>query len=669
MNGTMFFEEIAAKAPFSRLHPKVGSFFREYLGREKVIRFNDQYVVNTNFPPYPSGAFETLATHFSGIGTAGEARRLFSVTVAVTNRCGYACRHCYNAGRTQEDLPLAVWRDLAAKLQSMGAVLVTLTGGEPLLRGDLEAIAGCFDARSCLSLNTTGSGLTPARAAALKRAGLFGVGVSLDSTDPAEHDRFRGREGAFDRAVAAVGVAREAGLYPYVIAVANKALLEPARFWPFMAFAKEIGAAEVHLLEPCPVGNLFGQTELLLDDADRERIVAYQEQAARNEAMPVLSCFLYVEGADAFGCGAGLTHLYVDGGGEVCPCNLVPLSFGNIRRDSLECILDRMSEHFETPRCECAGKTLAAHIPEGKLVLSPEESAALCGVYLPREHALPKFFHVRQEAVEIIGTPELEAAYNEIHADYDAHWLTEAGKPIRALLGRLALDEVATAFEAGCGTGYTTALLARALAPEARLTAADVSAGMLALARTRLGEEPRVTWRHGDALEALGETRGLDLVISTWVLGYIPLEPFFAAAYGALRPGGVLAFIVHRDGSPREPLELFQRLAVENPAAIQRQVAFDFPRDRVHLVDALSGAGFAVGELTDGAIVFDCATARDALDHLLRSGAGTAYFNAVAPADRDGLTNRFVERLAALHAPGTGVPVAHEYFACIARKG
>ena len=50
-------------------------------------------------------------------------------------------------------------------------------------------------------------------------SGLFGVGVSVDSTDPEEHDRLRGKEGAFRTAVEAVEMAAHAGLYPYIIAV------------------------------------------------------------------------------------------------------------------------------------------------------------------------------------------------------------------------------------------------------------------------------------------------------------------------------------------------------------------------------------------------------------------------------------------------------------------
>ena len=167
MRGDAFFVELAARPPFTRLAPGMAAFFKDYLAREKVIRFRDQYVVNTNFPPYPSAAFDNLVEQFGQLGETRD-RRLYSVTWAVTNRCEYRCWHCYNAGRSQEDLGMASLRKVARELRGFSAVMVTLTGGEPLLRNDLEAIAGLFDERSCLILGTAYyEAIDPA-----KRAGL-----------------------------------------------------------------------------------------------------------------------------------------------------------------------------------------------------------------------------------------------------------------------------------------------------------------------------------------------------------------------------------------------------------------------------------------------------------------------------------------------------------------
>ena len=144
MRGDEFFVQLSKRPPFTKLHPGVSAFFKGYFAKEKVVAFGDRFVVNTHFPPYPSAAFDRLVEHFGQIGEA-TTRRLYSVTLAVTNRCPFRCWHCYNAGRRQQDVSLARLQTLAGELQELGAVMVTLTGGEPLLRTDLADIVRSFE--------------------------------------------------------------------------------------------------------------------------------------------------------------------------------------------------------------------------------------------------------------------------------------------------------------------------------------------------------------------------------------------------------------------------------------------------------------------------------------------------------------------------------------------
>ena len=666
MRGEDFFVQIASRPPLAKLHPRVGEFFRNYLLGEKAVWFGDQRVVNTQFPPYPSRAFERLAEHLLQEGAA----RLYSVTLAVTNRCPFHCRHCYNAGRSQQDMPTATWERLACDLQDRGAALVTLTGGEPLLRDDLERICRAFDDRSTVIVGTTGWGLTGERARRLKDAGVFAVGISLDSDRQDEHDAMRRRPGAFPAALEALATARAAGLYPYAVAVANRELLRTERFLAFMEFAGRCGAMEVHLLEPSATGRLSGRTDVTLSQADRRRILDYQREIAVREDLPILSTLAYVESAAAFGCGAGLTHIYIDGSGELCPCNLVPLSFGNVAREPLDAILDRMGCHFRLPRLACVARMLAPHVPAGPLPMDPNGSARLCRTHLPEEHELPAFFRARSGALAEVGQAELRQAYDRVRDDYDDYWVVGAGGPVRDLVERLALRGGERVFEGGCGTGYGSALVAERLRQGGTLLAVDLSEGMIQQARRRLAQRglTNVEFRCGDALEALSAERGLDVVFTSWVLGYIPLSPFFAAASGALVEGGTLAFVVHRDDSPREPLEVFSTLVARDPSVLRKRVAFDFPRDAASVCDGLHACGLSPEAMWEGSVVFPCDSPRQVLDHLLKSGAGTVFYDALDPAKRPALEQAFMAELASRHACDQTFPVTHEFIACVARK-
>lgn len=667
MKGEDFYLRMATTPPWTRLHPRLGEAFRQYLAGEKAVSFGSRLVVNTHFPPYPSRAFDHMADQFLEIP---RDRRLYSVTLAVTNRCSFNCWHCYNAGRDQRDVPLDELRNLAGRLQDLGAVMIDLTGGEPLLRQDLEGICRSFDDRSCLIIGTTGWGLTPSRAQALREAGAFGIGISLDSADESEHDRLRGREGAFRAALRALDVAAGAGLYPYVVSVATREFLSPNRFMSFMDFAANAGAREVHLLEPCPAGRLAGRSDVVLTAEERSRIVEYQHDVARREDLPILSTFTYLEGEDAFGCGAGLTHLYVDGSGELCPCNLVPLSFGNVTKEPLEAILDRMGRYFLLPRPSCVGRILTPLVGEATLPTPPDVSCSLCEQHLPKEHPLPKLFRARQEAHAAAGKTEVAEAYDHVHADYDQFWLSEAGKPVEDLVRRLHLRGSEHVFEAGCGSGFGTALLAKDLRGGGSLTAVDISGGMLEAARRRLNSLAlqNVRFKLGDAAEVLAAMSRMDVVFSSWVLGYIPVAPFFATAAGALVRSGRLAFVVHRENSPRRESEIFVQLIARDPSVLLKQVAFDFPRDARHVRELLAAANLEPEEVWEGSCVFRYGTAEGVLEHLLKSGAGTVFYEAVDPARRKGLTQEFLKMVRKSTGPGRDFEVRHDYVACVARK-
>ncbi len=663
--GSDFLQQMASLPPFNRMHPRLAGFFRDYLAAEKFARFGDRYVLNTHFPAYPSPAFDRMAEHFGLIGEPGSERKLYSLTWAVTNRCNYRCWHCYNAGRSQTDLPLKSMRDVAAQLAAMKVTVLALTGGEPLLRDDLEEIAACFDERTSIIIGTTGEGLTRERATALADAGVFALGVSLDSAIESEHDRLRGMPGAFTTAGRALNFARQAGLYTYVVGVATREFLQPEKFMDYMCLAKELGAYEVHLLEPSPTGRLAGHNQVTLGSAERKKILDYQHKIAARPDLPVLSSLTYLESAGAFGCGAGLTHMYIDGGGEVCPCNLVPLSFGNLREAKLAEILERMEEHFRQPRCGCISRRLSAELGEGEVPAAPERSDEICSRCLTQEHQVPRFYQVRSEATEKVGETELREAYDQVHGDYDEFWLSEAKKPIDDLVAKLGDLAGAVIFEAGCGTGYGTRLLAERLGEEGSLLAADISEGMLIEARKRLGGASGVRFLVGDALMEIEGRGPFDLVISTWVLGYVPPEEFFRAAARELAPGGRLAFVVHRQNSPRRELAIFAELVASEPESLRRAVSFDFPEDAEQVRAQLAAAGLEAADLQEGAITFEYPDAERVLEHLLKSGAGTAFHDAIDPARREHLVMRFLERLAE-ECGGEAWRVTHDYVSCIA---
>jgi SAM-dependent methyltransferase len=192
---------------------------------------------------------------------------------------------------------------------------------------------------------------------------------------------------------------------------------------------------------------------------------------------------------------------------------------------------------------------------------------------------------------------------------------------------------------------------------------------MLSQARTRAQDHGfnAIQFMCADALETLQHNGPFDLVFSSWVLGYIPLQAFFEAVHQVLPDQGRLAFVVHKQNSPRRELEIFQALVAEDPDVLQAQLAFDFPRDLDHIKSELAHAHLEPEQLWEGDICFRYDTAEQALEHLLKSGAGTAYYEAVVPDRREELSAKFVKRLEECRS-GRSYDVIHDYLACIATR-
>jgi len=93
----------------------------------------------------------------------------------------------------------------AQTLAQMGSLLISLAGGEPLLREDLTEIVRRVARYHFPFITTSGWHVTAELADELFEAGLWGASVSIDYADAKRHDKARGVKGAFDRAVAALG--------------------------------------------------------------------------------------------------------------------------------------------------------------------------------------------------------------------------------------------------------------------------------------------------------------------------------------------------------------------------------------------------------------------------------------------------------------------------------
>ncbi|MBT4587709.1 MAG: radical SAM protein, partial [Rhodospirillaceae bacterium] len=117
-----------------------------------------------------------------------EVEQPFLIALNLTRACNQACAHCYlDAGvRSTGEASELSTDEVRACLDEINALggetMVVLTGGEPLVRPDLEEIASHSSGLGLMTvIGTNGMMLTEDRVARLKEAGVAGVGISLDS--------------------------------------------------------------------------------------------------------------------------------------------------------------------------------------------------------------------------------------------------------------------------------------------------------------------------------------------------------------------------------------------------------------------------------------------------------------------------------------------------------
>ncbi|MHC4617040.1 MAG: radical SAM protein [Planctomycetota bacterium] len=133
----------------------------------------------------------------------------------ITRACNLKCIHCYNDSgscRAEDELSTQEAKETVGDLAGFGAPSILFSGGEPLMRKDLFELleyAGELGLRTVISTN--GTLITADVAERIKQAGVCYVGISLDGIGPV-NDRFRGVEGAFERAVSGIKNCQTAGV-------------------------------------------------------------------------------------------------------------------------------------------------------------------------------------------------------------------------------------------------------------------------------------------------------------------------------------------------------------------------------------------------------------------------------------------------------------------------
>jgi pyrroloquinoline quinone biosynthesis protein E len=273
------------------------------------------------------------------------SERLYTLIAELTYRCPLRCPYCSNPldfSQQRAELDTEQWQRVFTQAEELGALQLNLTGGEPLLRDDLELLVG--HARSLelfVNLITSGLPLERPRLEALVAAGLSGVQVSLQDAVREGSERIAGTA-SFEQKLAVARWVKELGLPLTLNVVLHRENLGRVR--EIVALAETLGADRLELANTQYLGWALLNRAALLPTAEQlaqARAVASEAKQRLKGKMELLFVLPDYYGDRPKACmnGWGQRYMVVAPDGRALPCHLahtIPgLTFENVREHAL----------------------------------------------------------------------------------------------------------------------------------------------------------------------------------------------------------------------------------------------------------------------------------------------------------------------------------------------
>lgn len=272
--------------------------------------------------------------------------RLYTLIAELTYLCPLRCAYCSNPTNLAahpDRLSTADWLRVFAQAAELGALQLNLSGGEPLLRRDLEElVAGASALDFYSNLITSGLPLERERLVRLKDAGLSSVQVSIQDSQPAESDRIAGRN-SFAQKLEVARWVKELDLPLTLNVVLHRQNLD--RIAEIVALAERLNVDRLELANTQYLAWALENRSALLPsqaqlDAAREIAKAAKERLkGKIEVLFVLPDY-YSDRPKACMSGWGKRYLLVTPDGLALPCHLAHslpgLQFDNVQERSLD---------------------------------------------------------------------------------------------------------------------------------------------------------------------------------------------------------------------------------------------------------------------------------------------------------------------------------------------
>ena len=297
-----------------------------------------KYLLNFRYafrPKKPILVFRLIRT-FLGIFIFGK-RPLRYVDFAIGYACNLKCEHCF-ATALKDDSRRKITpeehKDIIKQAMELGAVNFSFQGGEPTLYPELlDFIKNSYPDRNLISVTTNATLLDEQKILILKKAGVDILTISLDSSVPEEHDRFRGVKGTFEKTMNTIKLALENGMNVTLGAVVSHQNVRSRGLTDLIELAHKLNVI-IFVALATPVGEWASNVDIILTDDDR----AYLYDLVAK--YPLLRTD-FEANYRHYGCGAVKEILYLTPYGDVMGCPFLHFSLGSVFEESLAQIRSR----------------------------------------------------------------------------------------------------------------------------------------------------------------------------------------------------------------------------------------------------------------------------------------------------------------------------------------
>ena len=274
--------------------------------------------------------------------------RPYTLVAELTYRCPLRCSYCSNPvdwARRRNELGTDDWLRVFREVEDLGVVQLNLTGGEPVLRDDLEVlIEGARKLDLYTNLITSGIPLTRERLAAFRAAGLDNVQISVQDVTATASDRIAGTR-SFERKIEVGRWVKALGMPLTLNIVLHRENL--GRVAEMIALAETMGADRLELANTQYLGWALVNRRALLparEQIEQARALAAEAKRRLRGRMEVLFVTpdYYAEYPKTCMDGWGRRFIVVSPEGLALPCHaahtLPGIAFENVRDHPLAAI-------------------------------------------------------------------------------------------------------------------------------------------------------------------------------------------------------------------------------------------------------------------------------------------------------------------------------------------